>query len=527
MPSPFETWTLEDVRKRLSPLRTEGATKNQRYYSGDHWQDGTGWAAALPEDLAQRATLQQQFTPEPLIAEVVDNHRDGVIGREPLWRFVPVEALTPRSSRRIGPRAAAPLALAAPPDDPRIAGVEAALTEVDDERDHLLLWQRVVTTLLLYGRAPVRLFVPAGLRGENGTLTAPDLAAALRLFHLHDPSPEDATIVVDPDTTRQVGVFIYRQDEQDRAEISYLNDDGTTQIRILNGGGVVDETAVPLGGRLTIHELRAPALIGEVERRNQRLADFTKTALGINVEMAGWQERNFVNIQPPGYWETEGGALWTPGSQKPRHRFVQVALPTGPRVDRYLQGSETYGPDGSFRGTANGHLAYQPPAPVEVIEQVIVHARGTIYKRTGQQYLDMAGDAVASGVSRIQARAVHETRLGRTKTVLDSALRWQKEVHLAWAARVLGTTEFAGLRAEGNALIHTGPLLPDERDALLRQLVAGAMSLELFLALTGVDDPEAEAKRIRDGQQAATNAREAALAAMARGFTAGVEGGGA
>lgn len=509
---PFAAWTLEDCRKRIAGLRQDSGMLNRRYYDGDHWQGGTGWGAALPDDPAQRLTLEQQFTPEPLIAEVVDNHRDGVIGREPIWRFVPAGSLTPRSPRRLGPRALAPRALAAPPDDPRIALAESALTEVDDERDYLLLWQRVVVTLLLYGRAPVRLYVPSGLRDDQGHLAAVDLAAALRLFHLQDLAPESAGVFTDPTTAREIGVFLYREGDEDRADLSYLNPDGTTTLRVINGGGVVDEIAVDLGGRLTIYELRAAALIGDVERRNQRLADFAKTVLGINAEVGAWQERNFINIQPPGYWEAADGTIWTPGGDKPRARFVELTLPTGPRVDRFLQGADQYGPDGAFRGTASGQVAYQPPAPVDVIERVILHARGTIYKRTGQQYLDMAGDAVASGVSRVQARSIHETRLRRTKIVIDGAIRWDKEVRLAWASYVLKTGEYNDLRAEGNALIHTGQLLPDERAALLQQWQAGALSLSSFLALTGADDPDAEIARIETERQAG----DAALMGVAR-----------
>ncbi len=517
MPSPFESWDLQKVRERVGGLRDEDAERNWKFYSGDHWQGGEGWAAQLPDGSEKVEALRKQFTPEPLIPEAVDNHRDGVIGREPLWRFVPRQVFPRRSPRRLVSRLRGALSLVsrAQPDqdqDGRIAEIEGLLTEIGDERDHLLLYQRLTVTLLLYGRVPVRLYVPRGLRDERGALRAINLDTALRFFYLDTPDPLNAGVFTDDDTKRQVGLFLFSHEGRQRAELTYLNDAGDTILRIIEERGVVEETTLALGGRLLMYELRGVPLIGETERKNQRLANLAKTALGANTETAGWRERNYLDVQPPGYYEDADGNVWTPGSNKPRGKFVQITLPTGPRVDRFLQGADVYGPDGKFAGTATPRLAYQDPAPVEVIERVIANTRHSILARTGQLYLLMSGDATATGVSRIQARAVHEARLGRTKVALDGFLRWEKETHLAAGAAVLRQPqEYADLRVEANMIIETGPLTPDEQRVIVERVEKGLLSLETALALLGADDPDAEKAKIRAEREEADEVFERTL----------------
>src|SRR3712207_9001713 len=49
---------------------------------------------------------------------------------------------------------------------------------------------------------------------------------------------------------------------------------------------------------------------------------------------------------------------------------------------------------------------------------------------------------------------------------------------------------YTDLRCEANTIVDTGPLTPEERQALLAQYQAGALSLETLLALTGARSEE-------------------------------------
>lgn len=521
LPSDFAIWTLRHAQQFLATLADEDGAKNRKFYEGDHWQGGDGWLSELPTgegSLARIAAIARMFIPEPLIAEAVNNHRDGVIAREPLWRFVPTTApRVPRSPRqpapqprRLGGLVVSPVAPApAEPTDEDATALmlEAAMTDKWDERDTLATFKAALATALLFGRAPLRLYVPPGLRTQripDGplTLAARDFAEAIRLLYCDALDPQTAGVYTDPDTKRRCSVYV-RHDvvrNLDFAELSYLDAAGRTVLRVVGADGEAEAPFLAdLGGRLFIYDLTRSRLIGEPERRNQIVGNFAKTLMARQLELGGYRERNLLNVQPPGYWEDQEGKVWTGATGQKRTKFVALSLPTGPGVDRYLQGAEMTNKDGAFQGFATPSLAYEDPVPLAEPERGLANARLSILAGTGQLYLAMSGDSQASGVARIQARAVHEARLGESKTAVDGALRWYLEFEARFAATVIGTERtVAGYRAEANAIIDTGPLTPDEQRAIVDQMDKGYLSKETGLGMLGRDDPSAELQRIKD-----------------------------
>lgn len=504
---PFAEWTLKIAQDFIASLKDEEADKSYRLYSGDGWLDGEGWKLPLPDDAKQKEAIQKIFIHEPLIAEAANNHRDGVISREPLWRYV--KAKTPRSPRRRVPKAlpAPELPKLDEHEDPRIVQLEEAQTEKWDERDTLLIYQEATVTTLFYGRAPLRQYVPSGLRRpENGTLAAADLAAALRLTYLEAPHPALAGVCTHDSTKRQCGVYLYRDAKGDEyAELSYLDESNVlTVLRVVGKDG----DAAPLwfgdlGGRLLVYEMKGPRLFGESERQNQVFGNFAKTIMARQLELGGYRERNYLNVQPPGYWVNESGEAWTGKPGEKRARFIATTLPTGPGIDRYFQGSEMISESGEFKGFATPALAYEDPVTLAESERGLNNARLSILSSTGQLYLAMTGDGAASAVSRIQARAVHESRLGPRKAMLDGGIRWHLETEARMAAVAFsGAAYVSEFRAESNAIIDTGPITPDERRAFLEQAEKGYLSMETFLARTGEDDPDAEKRKIDAEDQA-------------------------
>src|SRR5688572_31222961 len=97
MPSPFETYTQDET---LSALKANDAeTKSTLdYLSGDHWQQGRVWVGPPDPDVANRPTVLEQkikpiFVSKNIIKEIVEAHRDAVIGKEPDWSAATREAL--------------------------------------------------------------------------------------------------------------------------------------------------------------------------------------------------------------------------------------------------------------------------------------------------------------------------------------------------------------------------------------------------------------------------------------------------
>jgi hypothetical protein len=329
------------------------------------------------------------------------------------------------------------------------------------------------------------------------------------LTYLDAPHPATAGVCTHEGTKRQCGVFLYTDaNNKPFAELSYLDDAGAlTILRVVGAAGDVNQWFGNLGGRLLVYDLKGQRLFGESERRNQIVGNFAKTLMARQLELGGYRERNYLNVQPPGYWVNEAGQPWTGKPGEKRVKFVATALPTGAGVDRFFQGAEMISESGEFKGFANPSLAYEEPVSLAEPERGLNNARLAILASTGQLYLAMTGDGAASAVSRIQARAVHEARLGPRKAMLDGGIRWHLETEARMAAVAYsGAGAIAELRVESNAIIDTGPITPDERRALLEQAETGYLSTETFLARTGEDDPDAEKQKIAN-EEVARDAR--------------------
>src|SRR5687768_12346561 len=95
---------VETINGRSTKRRSEGAIANTLFYDGDHWQNGNGWIGAKPlvthglnQTLLQ---IKEAFVSENVIAEVVDRHIGGILGREPLWGFIPQRTVSQSAQSR-------------------------------------------------------------------------------------------------------------------------------------------------------------------------------------------------------------------------------------------------------------------------------------------------------------------------------------------------------------------------------------------------------------------------------------------
>jgi hypothetical protein len=217
-PNPFVNLTLQDAAQKL-PKAHEHAEEIRDFMRGDHWRAGQAWIGQLPTDLAQRATMAAGFVSENVIEEILTRHVGGVLGREPRW------GLVQRSERRIAaPRLAqrttTPTAPIASPgeritadinrveQDGRIAEIEEDLTSWWDERNIVQLLQKAMGRTLAEGRCTLRIFIPPGLRDEQGQIPqAATLADALEYIHVDIPPHDDAGVYLDPRTRLQLGIY--------------------------------------------------------------------------------------------------------------------------------------------------------------------------------------------------------------------------------------------------------------------------------------------------------------------------------
>jgi len=528
MPAVFDALTLKMAQAVVEAHKPdEGATEARDFYEGNHWRDGAGWLGqkppvGTPERDAFMTAVAEGFVSENVTHEVVERHVNGVLGGEPDWGLVPTRPLgvgedgTPEAPNS--------------QEQALIAEAEAALTVWWDRRKPFLTLQDALTTVLLARRAALRLLVPAGRRDAQGRLVAADLGAALDLLYLDAPDPAACAVVADPDTRREVGIYTYRRAASDPAapwrtglagdfaEVTFVNDDGTTMLRVLGPDGVVEETVPPLaiGGRLLMHELAREPLITPQVRQLQKALNLDLTQMIRNVNLAGSLERIFLNAQRPGQWiEKETGNAWAEGTSTGTKVFKAEPLPVGAGVSAFLVGPKLYDEGGELKGYANPSVSYRDPVSVETFVATRQAVRLAILDQVGQLHAEIAGDATASGESRKQARAEFATTLNRTKTRLDEAGRWLIETALAWAAAISGTPDkYAALRCQFDARVDPGPLTADERNEIIKEFTEGLLDRATAIARLGSDDPDAIIARI-DAEQQARDAQFAEMAGQA------------
>lgn len=495
MATPYDALTLTAAQKLLGSLRDEGAASARAFFGADHWQGGQGWIGATPPQDASygaiMAEIQRGFLSENLIREVVKRHQAGVLGREPLWRFTVARSLAEGEEATSAEKAL-------------IDEAEAALTTWWDVRQIVRALQQATVTALLTGRAVLRIFVPAGLRAENGTVQARDLPDALTRVYVDSPDPESAGTFTDPDTRRDVGLFAYQRDNRQAVEATFLDEQGLTVLRVLTSDDAPAEaTALPLAGRILMYELRRDALITGQVRDCQRGLNLALTQLLRNVNLAGNLERIVMNAQVPGKWVDASGAPWVEGTSTGVKTWQPGAMPVGAGAVTFLSGLPLFNPEGTLTGYANPNVSFREPVTIDSFVGTRDVYETAILGQCDQRHVLMARDATASGESRKQARAEFETSLRMTKSALDDAGRWLLGTVLALASVFSGGAgRFEGLRPEFNCAVDAGPLTADERREIINEYSAGVISRETTMSRLGIEDTDAEAAKIEEERQA-------------------------
>lgn len=520
MPKPFHLWDYDDAANAVGsktvlpkrgtkffalpailgslnpddpvqPRRTEVALRATEFYFGNHWQWSSGFIGQLPPSGLERRfeilqAIKEGFVTENVIKEITRTHVGGILGREPVWSFLKAEGETDRGNKS---------------SFENVTG--ETLTRWWNDRKALKDLQKAARILVCEGRVTRRLFFPRGRLGPDGEASASNLSDALNLIYFRTVYADEAGVFTDPDTMRDIGVFLY-DEKNDRdevtahcAELSFLNDDSDTVCKIVRDKGQPTEyPPYRLGGRLLIYEMTRDALVTEQIQSNQRALNLAHTMMMRNVNMAGSRERYVSNAQPPigsKKVDTEGKITYTPGTLK-----------TGAGASNILTGLPIYSDDGTrIVGYTNPNVNIAEPSPIEVFKQTIAEEKMAIYAQAHQRHVLIVDKADTSGRAREVARREYERSLKESKTELDACGRWQLETTLWLAAQIVNqSNRYLALRADFNCLIDAGDPDPEkQKAALLLRQPGGPKNQPLISDETarnwaGVEDAAAELARI-------------------------------
>lgn len=484
--APFDQMTEQDAQALL--VAPDGYEHNRLLYDGDHWgKDGCFWIGPRPAagETSASDTLSQikrALISKNVVAEVVRRHVGGVVGRPIAWSFSIARELAENEQ----PTAA---------EQALIDEATALIRVAWDAKGLAAVIQDAAATLLLAGRAPLRLYVPPGLLTDQGTIPAGELVESIALIYA-DPAPEPAaaTVADDPATRQDVGIFTFteqtrteqrEQREQTAIELSYLDGDLTILRR-------VDQTEpayrLDFGGRLPMYEMRRSPLITPQVRQQQQLLNLALTMLGRNVVLGGFLERILLNAQLPGTMERQSD-----GST----RFIPSPFQVGAGTTNVLAGLPIRNDLGEITGYTTPSVVYRDPVPTTTFVETKDAAYRGILEEVQQLHAIISGDAAASGESREQARADFLSSLGDTETQVEAAGRWLLETLLAMASAFSGQAgRFQGLRASVACRLDAGPISALDQQATREHVVAGLLSTETGMERIGVEDTAAEQARI-------------------------------
>ncbi len=507
MPSPFDAWTIDDLKKALLVgIDTQQLDVNRRMFEGDMWLDGDGWIGPLPQtdeegfqDIVD--LLQKGFISKNIVAEVCERHMTGVAGTEPPWAFVPARFMPADEA-------------ATPDEETAIHEVEESLTWwVNKRRAHMAL-QDGVMTLLWAGREAFRLMVPAGRtidvtvndpslanletddQGDpvQATVLAADLRSALSLIFPQRLEPEVAAVVTDTNTMQEAGVLLAKNPDTSKweGELVYLDvDTGDTIIRPILDDIIQSGVPVQIGKRLTFFQMQRRLLITPQVIQQQKAYNLAVSCIPRTVVTSGFLERVLLNAQMPGEWErdNDGNPI----------RFIPAKYVTGGGSSQFVQGIEI-GRDqvtGEVKLT-NPQIQWREPGQVLMPVQAKEAHYRDILDECDQAHVLAETAASPSGVSREQARAGYEKSLQLTQPEVQNAVVWMLETALALAEYILGTPGrwTSKVRCVCDIQIDSGPVTPDEERVVAESIEKGLMSEETGMARLRIPDVDAEKERI-------------------------------
>lgn len=492
--------------------RDPGAVANSEFYFGNHWQNGDGWIGAKPlithgfnQTLNQ---IKEGFVSENVIKEVVDRHVGGILGREPLWGFVP-QATVPQSAQTRRKRFAKLFSFILPSSE-NGAQVDKFAQEADEA---LTVWwdqakprkklKEALATCLNEEKVLLRLFVPRGLYTNRTIPQQRSLADALNLLHIDVITSDKGGVFIDNDTQKPFGLYLYQVDKAKCVEVSYVNQVGQTIHQILSDNPelVVEPIPYDLQGRLWMYEVNRPALITEQIRSSQKALNLALTMMMRNVNLAGNLERVIINAERPKQKIRRPDSSQASGY---REETIDSEWLTGPGVSNLLSGLLIRDDDGNIIGRANPNISYRDPVKIDTFTGTRAECRESIVGQAQQLHIMISGDSTVSGRSREQARAEYRGSLQDSKEPLDDAGRGILEGVLRIGAQFCNrVSDFAPYRCDFDSRIEDGPVSPEERSANREDVSAGLLSKESAMSRNGTEDTDSEKMKIAEDKEEA------------------------
>lgn len=502
---PFAEWTRDDVVEAISTQIEEDLGSEANYDANkafvednDHWQDGDGWVGPKGTSVTQESVLADvlpQFTPVDVVSECLDRAADSLLKQSADISFVLAEGDQDIQEKQ----------------SQEIDVVKRALSKWWDDKK---LWEHAKTAAKRSrwaGRGIMRLWIARGnlnkILDDSGAVTGYELptgltfAEALDRIDISAPLPDEALVYTNPHSRQEAGLFHFIDDEGiETADMWYVDDTDNTVLRRMGDAGE-EEFTLELQNTVPISEMRVPIMLTEPVRRQQKRLNFLESILNRVGETAGFAERYISNAEPHGVWmTTKPTGVIDP--EKTEFEGTVYYLHPKPRTLGASVTTELYGVvlNPETEEIAMPEVTFKEPTDPDFAIKAARHAKRSIYEECRQIHVLLAGDPLASGKSREQARADFEADITKMKNPLELMLRDTIRSAIAFANAM--SSEHSGFletyRIVVDVNISTGPTSPEEIKQNNENVEKGTLSRESAMVLNGVEDVEAELQKIQE-----------------------------
>ncbi len=485
--------------------------------SENYYQKGKQYVGppAAMDDLEGQRYIEQSFVPLAKLGELTRRYVAGAVGQEPAFETVDEKPITEGAAQ----------GEAAKPSQAKQLADSSVGAWWDNERMAETL-EVFTSRLVSSNRAYFHYGVPPGFVRDFtdaagsvvSAINAADFQDALELIYCEVPDAGTAFVYTDSSIRQKYGIYSYAEpDPADSTktikciEVSWCptrDADGNkiepvlTQVRILKDDKsapqsfVLDTGGVPLVVEAKFHPLVFSPVASDANIRLNNVINSDCTMVKINTDVAGFPEKNHVDIATP---VIDTGRKDDSG--KPIYEDADAM--TGPRTAPFHMSvvDESKDDKGSVtRSARGGTIIYRNPVSSDPLLEVIRFFLRELYTAANQAHVLEALSPDSSGVARIEARADFARALLKIARKVEGSLRDVLRGVRCLAAYVAQEQleEMKALRDNVTCHPNSGPLSPDEKRLILEEVAAEVISRKLAMTMLGVEDLDAELNKIQE-----------------------------
>ena len=494
----------------FSKTETEKVQPYYKAFNGDYWQNSKGFLAPTIEASAM-TVFENRFVSRNTVQEVVSRVSDAFF-KSPNWYISKKGQKVDKSQ---------PDANIDEPTKALIEKIDKILNNFWTTQKLEQKLQQALNSRLVAGRGGLRVYIPVSQQNKISNLTLEEIETAFSAIRVEFVEPDNAIVLEDDGDKFSIVKYekIENYESQETVKIiefSFVDDNGKTFIGVVTDKdtstfNIIDlastklderdpekkdiSNALDLGKETSFYEISGDTLITPQVMQLASLLNLALTLTGIAIFESGFQEIITTNTQ---FEFTE-----VPDSSKPgKKRKVPIGLKRGGGAVQNFVGITKVNLETGVKDFAQPQITVKDPVPLENFKVAKDLAYEAILEEVSQNYIQISGDAAASGVSRVQAMNAFYLKIKKYKPDVDAIGSWllTSILRLLSLSKNIDLSEYSVML---DSQIDIGQLTSEEKKFVIQMLKEGIISMETARVLLKVDNPTLEQMLIDEEQKVA------------------------